>query len=86
MGVWFLDSNRASKVNGSRVNCRVLALAGAEDKIVPPSVVRRIARKYKSVSTYKEFANNAHMVIAEPGWQDIAKYVAEWIEVGLSDS
>ena len=34
-----------------------------EDHITPASVVRKVARKYKAVSTYKEFENHAHWVI-----------------------
>ena len=43
-------------------------------------VVRKIANKYKTVSTYKEFENHAHWVIGEPGWGKIAEFVADWIE------
>jgi pimeloyl-ACP methyl ester carboxylesterase len=54
-------------------------IAGAEDRITPASVVRRVAEKYKAVSTYREFKNHAHWVVAEPGWQEIADYAAEWL-------
>ncbi|RKY36811.1 MAG: alpha/beta hydrolase [Candidatus Omnitrophota bacterium] len=80
IGYWFLDSKRASRVDESKVKCPVLVIAGAKDKIAPASVVRKVAQKYKAVSTYKEFANHAHWIVAEPGWQEIVEYVLGWLE------
>ncbi|MBW2637894.1 MAG: alpha/beta hydrolase [Deltaproteobacteria bacterium] len=80
IGYWLLDSKKASKVDESHVTCPVLVIAGAEDRITPASVVRQVAKKYKAVSTYKEFENHAHWVVAEPGWQEIAEYVAGWLK------
>lgn len=86
IGYWLLDSKKASKVDESKVTCPVLVIAGAEDRITPASVVRQVAKKYKAVSTYKEFGNHAHWVVAEPGWQEIAEYVAGWLEQVLSEN
>ena len=79
IGYWFLDSKSAAKVDESAVTCPMLVVAGAEDRIVPASVVRRIAKKYQAVATYKEFDNHAHWVVAEPGWQEVAEYVGGWL-------
>jgi len=79
IGYWLLDPKRASKVNETKVTCPVLVVAGGQDRIVPASVVRRVANKYKSVSTYKEFENQAHMVVIQPGWQEVAEHVASWL-------
>ena len=86
IGFTFFDSKRASKVDESRVTCPVLVVAGHEDRITPVSVVRKVADKYKAVSTYKEFTNHAHWVVGEPGWQEIADYVAEWLSQMLRES
>ena len=80
IGFWLFDSRRAAKVDESKITCPVLVIAGAEDRITPASVVRQVANKYKAVSTYKEFANHAHWIIAEPGWQEIAEYVSDWLD------
>jgi pimeloyl-ACP methyl ester carboxylesterase len=79
IGYWLFDSSRASSVDESRVTCPVLVVAGTLDRITPASVARQIARKYKAVSTYKEFKNHAYWVVAEPGWQDVAEYVSRWL-------
>ena len=78
IGFWFLDFKGASKVDQSNVSCPVLVVAGAEDRITPASVVRKVANKYEAISTYKEFENHAHWVIAEPGWEEIAEFAADW--------
>jgi pimeloyl-ACP methyl ester carboxylesterase len=57
-----------------------LVVSGAEDRITPASVVRKVADKYKAVSTYKEFENHAHWVIGEPGWEKIAEFVSDWLK------
>lgn len=80
IGYWFLDPNAASRVDESKVTCPVLVIAGAEDRITPASVVRHVAKKYEAVSTYKEFREHAHWVLAEPGWEEIAEYVADWLD------
>jgi pimeloyl-ACP methyl ester carboxylesterase len=79
IGFWLFDSKGAAKVDESKVVCPVLVIAGAEDRITPASVVKKVADKYKAVSTYKEFESHAHWVILEPGWEEIAAFVFGWM-------
>jgi len=80
-GYWPFDKHGASKVDESKVTCPMLIIAGAQDRITPPSVIRRVAKKYQAVARYKEFDNHAHWLVAEPGWQEIAEYVSAWLSV-----
>jgi len=41
--------------------------------------VRQVARKYRAVSTYREFQGHAHWVVGEPGWEEVAGAVADWL-------
>ncbi len=77
---WFFDSKNATKVDESKVTCPVLIIGGAKDKITPSSLTRKVADKYITVSTYKEFENNAHWVIGEDGWEEIAGYTNHWLK------
>ncbi len=79
IGYWLFDGKKACRVDESKVTCPVLVVAGAEDRITPASVVRQVAKKYQAVSVYKEFENHAHWVLGEPGWQDVAGYVKDWL-------
>jgi len=63
IGFWYLDSQGASKVDESKITCPVLVIAGKHDRITPASISRKIAKKYKAVSTYKEYPNHAHWVV-----------------------
>lgn len=80
IGYWIFDGKKAAAVDESKMTCPVLVVAGAHDRITPASVVRKVAHKYGAVSTYKEFPDHAHWVVAEPGWEDVAGYVAGWLE------
>jgi len=80
IGFWPFDLRKASEVEEAKISCPVLVVAGAEDRITPASVVRKVARKYGAVSSYKEFAGQAHWVLGQPGWEQIAEYVAGWLE------
>jgi non-heme chloroperoxidase len=80
IGFWFLDPRGASVVDEACVQCPVLIVAGAEDKITPAKNARKLARKYKSVSTYREYADHAHWVLEEPGWEEIAGSVNDWLK------
>jgi len=85
IGFSFFDSKRASNVDESKITCPVLVVAGTKDRITPVSAVRKVADKYKAVSTYREFTNHAHCVVEEPGWQEIAEYTLDWLNQVLSE-
>jgi len=80
IGFWFLDSKRASYVDSIKIKCPVLVISGSEDRITPANIVEKIAKKYEPLSTYRSFENHAHWVIGEPGWQEIADYISEWLD------
>jgi pimeloyl-ACP methyl ester carboxylesterase len=56
-----------------------LVVSGKKDRITPASVVSKVAHKYKSAS-YIQFDDHAHWVLIEPGWQDVAEYISDWLE------
>jgi pimeloyl-ACP methyl ester carboxylesterase len=85
-GFWFLDPHRAKWVDASRVECPVLVLAGAEDRLHPPSMMRKVARRYERHSTYMEIPGHGHWLVGEPGWQEIAEHVADWLDEALAGS
>lgn len=79
IGFWFLDRKNAARGDEAKVSCPALIVAGGQDRITPASVARKVADKYRGVSTYKEFSNHAHWLVGEPGWQEIAEYVHGWL-------
>jgi pimeloyl-ACP methyl ester carboxylesterase len=79
IGLWPLDPHRATRVDEAAVQCPMLVIAGREDRITPASVVRKTAAKYANRASFREFAGHAHWLMAEPGWQDIAAFVEQWL-------
>ncbi len=78
IGFWPLDGRRAAEVDEKRVTCPVLVVAGERDRITPAAVVKKVAKKYGVPC--KVFPDHAHWVLQEKGWEDVARFVAEWIE------
>lgn len=61
----------------------LLLVAGGSDHIVPPQINRTNHRKYRhapATMAFKEFAGRGHWIIAEEGWEDVATYIANWVE------
>jgi len=77
---WSFDARRASRVAARGVACPVLCLAGSDDRINPPSTVRRIAQRYDGLATFEELSGMSHWLIGEPGWSDIARRAVKWVE------
>jgi pimeloyl-ACP methyl ester carboxylesterase len=75
---WGLDMNRASEVDAGAVNCPVLCLTGAEDRINPPSTVERIAARYGADN--EVFDGMGHWLIGEPGWEKLAARALAWLK------
>lgn len=80
IGFWLLDSERASHVDEDKIKAPQLIITATNDRIVPASVVRKIAKKYERTADFKEFESHSHWLIGEDGWEDIAAFVLEWIE------
>lgn len=83
VGFWPFDRGRASEVREERIGCPVLVIAGADDRITPVAVTRKIAARYGSRAAYREFSDHAHWTVGEPGWESVATYIAEWLSKAL---
>jgi len=83
IGFGFFNLSKTSKVDKAKITCPVLVIGGTQDRITPASMVRHVAKKYQAVATYKEYPDHAHWVLGEPGWQEVAEYVAHWLKKTL---
>jgi len=73
---------------GNKVDVRnpdrppLLLVAGEADRTIEPSMVRAtydMQRESRSETAFKAFPNRSHLCIVEPGWQEIADYVVDWV-------
>jgi alpha-beta hydrolase superfamily lysophospholipase len=59
----------------------LLFVAGGRDRIVPASVNRSNAAKYKTskaITGYKVFPDRSHFTLAQAGWDMVADYALAW--------
>jgi len=84
IGLPFLDRRHAARVDPAAITCPTLVIGTEKDRMTPPGVVRRVARRY--AAEHREFAGQGHWIVGQPGWQDVATFVAEWIERCLPES
>lgn len=70
-GVRFTNPDRAP----------LLLIAGEEDRTVEASMVLATYAKYQraqSVTAYESFPGRSHLLIASPGWEEIADHAINW--------
>lgn len=59
----------------------LLFVAGGEDHVIPPSVNRANARRYRhaeSVTAFRELPGRSHYVVGQEGWEEVADLALEW--------
>jgi pimeloyl-ACP methyl ester carboxylesterase len=78
MFFWMFDKTNATAVDTKKVRCPVLCLVGKDDKMVSPASARMTTSAYAG-STFWELDGHGHMLVLEPGAEDIARRIASWI-------
>jgi len=70
-------------VNTRRNNrAPLLLVAGSEDHLIPPRIVKANHRAYRhsnAVTEYKEFPGRTHFLIAQSGWEEVANFTLDWV-------
>jgi len=71
-----------SAVNVRRNNrAPLLLVAGAQDHMIPPRIVKsnhRLYRHSNAITEYQEFQDRTHFIIGQSGWQEVANYSLDW--------
>lgn len=73
----------AAAVDFNKEHAPLLLTSGSLDNIIPAHLNHRNFMKYKrngSVLEYKEFPGRNHHVLGQPGWENDADYVLNWIK------
>jgi len=68
----------AAAVDTSAVRCPVLCLSGTDDNLVSLGTARATALPYRDAQFWEE-AGHGHMLLVEPGAEDIARRIEGWI-------
>ena len=80
IGFWYLDPNKTTRIDASKVDCPVLVVCGSHDRITPTSIAKKVVKKYNTVSSYIEVENRGHWLAHEQGWEKIAETISHWIK------
>jgi pimeloyl-ACP methyl ester carboxylesterase len=64
-------------VDRARVHCPMLVIAADDDRFILPAVAERVARRYGA--PIRRLPRHAHMSVLEPGWEEIAELIDQWI-------
>jgi pimeloyl-ACP methyl ester carboxylesterase len=79
-----LDPRSPTRVNfANPTRAPLLILAGGADRIVPPVINRRNYKAFSKSTAktdFREFPGRTHWTIAQDGWEDVAAYIATWLE------
>ncbi|KRA56335.1 arylesterase [Caulobacter sp. Root655] len=73
------DPDKTVHVDAAKVTVPVLVLAGARDRTTPIEDVRLVGKKYAGAE-FREYPNNAHWLIDEPGSTEILAEVKTWLD------
>jgi non-heme chloroperoxidase len=79
---WMFDKTGATRVDTAAVSCPVLCVAGAEDRMVSLGTARETAEGYPG-ATFWELQGHGHMLVLEPGVEEIAEEIARRIAAWL---
>ena len=58
----------------------LLLIGGEKDEIIPAHLSKKNAQAYKTRPLYAEFAGRSHYICNEPGWEEVAGFIAGWLE------
>lgn len=72
----------AGTLNFDLPHVPLLFVAGEIDEIIPPELNEKNSKAYSdegSIVGYMEFPRRGHFICGQPGWEEIATYVAQWL-------
>lgn len=74
---WQIDKAKGAYVDTGAVTCPVLVVSGSDDNLVSPATARATAQGYSRATLWEE-PGHGHMLIVEPGAEEIAARIADW--------
>jgi pimeloyl-ACP methyl ester carboxylesterase len=77
---WWLDPSMASAAPADRIAAPVLAMAGALDRVNPPSTVRRIAGRFAEGQAQTVVIEPmSHWMMSGPGVEAVTQTLLDWL-------
>lgn len=74
------DPHRIAFIDETRITIPILTIGGGKDRATPIAGVRKVGEKYARVGgDYREYADNAHWIVDEPGTDQVIADIAAWL-------
>jgi len=79
--IWIknLFGSKPNKIKYSKISIPVLFVSGGIDNASPVKISKKLMNKYKINTELKVFEKNAHWMMEENNWKEIADYITKWI-------
>lgn len=75
------DPDKIAHIDESRIKIPVLVVGGGKDRATPIADVRKVAAKYKKIGgEFREYPENAHWIVDEPGTDRVIEDIAAWLD------
>jgi pimeloyl-ACP methyl ester carboxylesterase len=76
-------TSAAARVDFGARRAPLLFIAGGGDHIIPASLNWSNFKKYEDsagVTEYREYPGRTHYTLEQPGWEEVADFVVEWVK------
>lgn len=76
------STQKGLQIDFAKPHVPMLFISGEKDNDLPPPLIYKNYKAYSdknSVISYHEFPGKSHYIMSEPGWEDVAHYVYDWI-------
>ncbi len=74
------DPGRTGFIDETKIAVPMLVIAAGQDRCTPVEGVRAVAAKYaKGGADYREYADNAHWIVDEPGTDKVISDIDAWL-------
>jgi pimeloyl-ACP methyl ester carboxylesterase len=73
----------AGRIDFAKPHPPLLMTAGVLDRVIPARLNFNSFSRYRqrgSITEFRAFDGRDHMVVVEPGWEEVADFVAYWLE------
>lgn len=85
IGLWFLDDRRTTWINPADVCCPMLFLTGAQDRLTPLWLTRRVTDFYDGKARLEAVEGRGHWLPSEAGWEQLAERAALFFETEAAE-
>jgi pimeloyl-ACP methyl ester carboxylesterase len=73
-----LSKKKISFIDENKIDSPILVIGSKKDRTMPATIVEKVAKKYPTAE-YREFPDNAHWIIVEENWKNVAEFVEKWL-------